>query len=111
MKDEQIKIKIYDKKGELIKEATAQEFDLTMGQIRKIMELLKIDEKTDTAKFMEAVVDVWDEMTGILAEVFPDVTKEEMDRVKVKELMPVLLKIIKYTMGELMTIPVDKKNE
>ena len=98
MKSEEIKITIYNNKGEAVRESTAQTFDLRMGSIRKVMELLKV------------VLSVWDELTGILGECFPDITAEEWDGVKVKEIMPVIVQIMKFAFSEMLTIPADKKN-
>ncbi len=110
MKSEEIKITIYNNKGEAVRESTAQTFDLRMGSIRKVMELLKVESITDTAEMLRVVLSVWDELTGILGECFPDITAEEWDGVKVKEIMPVIVQIMKFAFSEMLTIPADKKN-
>ena len=110
MKSEEIKITIYSEKGEAVRESTAQTFDLRMGSIRKLMELLKIESITDTYEMMKTVLDVWEELTGILGECFPDITPEEWDGVKVNELMPVIVQIMRAAFSEMLTIPTDKKN-
>ena len=35
---------------------------------------------------------------------------EDWDHVKLKELMPVIIGILKYSFGEILTIPKDPKN-
>lgn len=110
MTNEEIKINIYDEKGEIVKEATAHTLDLRAGTIRKLMQLLKIESMTDTAGLFMIVIDAWDEITAIMNECFPDVTEKDWDGVKVKELLPVIIRIMKYSFTEMMTIPADKKN-
>lgn len=110
MNTKEIKINIYDSTGEVVKEATARPLDLRFGSIRKLMQLLKIESITDTFEMMKTVLDVWDELTGILSECFPDIAPDEWDGVKVNELMPVIVQIMRAAFYEMLTIPTDKKN-
>lgn len=110
MENKEITIHIYDSKGEVAKESTARPFDLRFGSIRKMMQLLKIESITDTYEMMKTVLDVWEELTGILGECFPDITPDEWDGVKVNELMPVIVQIMRAAFSEMLTIPTDKKN-
>ena len=106
-----ITLNVYDKKGkEIVKECKANGYDLNFGTIRRLMGLLKIDETTNQADLFKILNGAWDEITNVLCEVFPDITAEEWDCVKVKELMPVIVRIAKSVVTEFMTIPADPKN-
>jgi hypothetical protein len=107
---EEIKLTVYGKGGEVVKEATASIVDLRFGTIRKLMKVLKVDQMTDTAELLNTVYSAWEELTDILEECFPDIEDADWDNVKVSELLPVLIEILKRSFSEIMTIPKDPKN-
>lgn len=78
-------LNIYDKKGKVKKTAEAKLVDLEFGQVRKLMDLLKIEQADDTMSILKSMNEAWDEIKELLAEIFPDVTIEELDSVKLKE--------------------------
>lgn len=103
-----IKINIYNENGEVTKTAEAKALDLRFGSIRKMMELLKIEEAGNTYDLMRTVYSAWDELTGILGECFPEVNPEEWDNVKVNELLPAIVQIVKESFAAMLTIPTEK---
>lgn len=110
MEKKEIKISIYNDAGEVTKEVTAKALDLRFGSIRRLMELLNIEKVGNTYDLLKTVYSVWDDLVDILGECFPDVTREEWDNVKVNELLPAIVDILKAAFVEMMTIPTDKKN-
>lgn len=108
MTSERIEIKIYNEKGEVTKTAAAKALDLRFGSVRKIMELLKVEEAGTTLDLMKTVYSAWDELTGILGECFPEINPDEWDSVKVNELLPAIIKIIKESFAAMLTIPTEK---
>jgi hypothetical protein len=110
MEKKEIKIKIYDDNGAVTKEVTAQALDLRFGSIRRLMELLNIDKVGNTYDLLKTVYNVWDDLIDILGECFPDVEESEWENVKVNELLPAIVNILKAAFVEMMTIPTDKKN-
>jgi hypothetical protein len=105
----EIKLNVYNKAGDVVKECKAQTCDIMFGTIRKLMKLFKVDSLENTAQVLQIVVDAWDDVTGILAECFPDISDDEWDFVKVRELLPVVLVILRDTFAEILTIPKDPK--
>ena len=103
-----IKINIYNEKGEVTKAAEAKALDLRFGSIRKIMELLKIEEAGNTYDLLRTIYGVWDELTGILSECFPEIKPEEWDGVKMNELLPAVALIAKESFAAMLTIPTEK---
>ena len=104
-------LNVYDEKGkEVIKACKANSYDLSFGTIRKLMGLLKIDETTNQGELFKILNNAWDEVTNVLSDIFPDISNDEWDRVKVKELMPVIIKIVKSVVADFMSIPADPKN-
>ena len=80
-------------------------YDLMFGTVRKLMKLIKIDQIDDQVEMIKTIYDAWGEITSVLSVVFPGVTDDEWDNVKVKELLPIIVGIAKYSVSEIMGIP------
>lgn len=104
----EIVLKVYDKNGNVAKESAAIQADIMFGTVRKLMRLFRVDELNNTAQLFKAVVGAWDEVTGILSECFPDITEEDWDNVKLKELVPAIVSILGDSFSEILTIPKEK---
>ena len=101
-------ITIYENDGITIKKtATAKPISLMFGPIRSIMDLLKIEDVSDTMQLLTMISDAWEQLTEVLTQVFPDLTKDDLDHVKIEELIPVLIGIIRYSFSQIMQIPKD----
>lgn len=105
-----LEINIYDKKGKVKKTAKANLVDLEFGQVRKIMDLLEIESVTNTIEIVKKVNDAWDEIKAIIAQIFPDLNEEELDSIKLKELIPMLIIIVKYSFAEIIQYIPQEKN-
>lgn len=104
-------VNIYDETGRnVVRTARAEMFDLSMGTVRRLMKLLKIEDTKNTVQVLNALTGAWDEIVAVLGCVFPDVTDDEWDTVKVKEIVPLVVNIAKYAVTDAMTIPSDSKN-
>lgn len=105
-----MEIKVYDENGKVKKACTAEMIDLEFGTVRSIMEILNVESLEDTGALLHTVYSAWDQLVKILNRCFPDMAYEDWDHVKLKELMPVIIGILKYSFGEILTIPKDPKN-
>lgn len=105
-----LKLKVYDDEGNVAKEIAIVPVDLMFGTIRNLMKLLKVDELKDTVELLKTVNSAWDDLTKILSKCLPELKEEDWDYVKVKELLPILIVILKESFSEIMTIPKDEKN-
>lgn len=106
-----LKLNIYDDKGhDVVKTYESSTYDIMFGTINTLMKLLKIEQLDNQLELLKIVSSAWDEITNILGNVFPGVTSEDWNHVKVKELIPIIIDIAKYTIAETMTIPSDSKN-
>lgn len=106
----ELKLKIYDKNNEVKREAEAAFVDIKMGTVRRLMKLLKVDDLNDNASLLKLVSEVWDELTKILNQIFPDVKEEEWDYVSMSELIPIVIQILKGSFTQMAKIPNDPKN-
>lgn len=104
-------IKVYEKDNKTVKkECTGETCEIMFGTVRKLMKLFEVEEVKNNIQLLKTIYDVWGELTGILEECFPEMEKEDWDHVKIKELIPILLQILKGVVGELSGIPTESKN-
>lgn len=110
-----LSLNIY-KGREVEKTYTADEFDIMFGTVEDVIKLIDVDSlsgKMDDAKFVTAVLKVvggsLSEVKTLLKEVFPDVTDDELKRTKIKEIVPLLVDLVKYSFTEIMAISTGKK--
>lgn len=104
-----MRINIYDKTGkEVVKTYEAHAVDLMFGTVRNIFNLLKIDKVENDVQLAKTILGAWDEVLNILSNIFPEITDEEWDCVKVKELVPVVIGIVKDTFSAIGKIPTEK---
>lgn len=101
-------IKVYDDDDNVVKECKAELVDLRFGQVSALMELLDVENVDDSVTLMRMVNKAWKQLTKILSKVFPDMTEDEWDNVKISELLPVVVLILKSSFAEMMKIPKSK---
>lgn len=106
----ELKINIYDDEDNIVKTATAELVEIRFGAIRKLMKLLNVENIEDTSELLKTVYGAWEQLTKLLNGCFIDMTDEDWDNVKISELMPVILAILKYSFTQMLTIPTDSKN-
>ena len=106
----EIKLNVYDDENNVVKTSKAELVEIKYGAIRSLMKLLNIDDMNDTAELLKLVCKSWEQLTKILNSCFPDMTEDDWDNVKVSELLPVIMVILKYSFTQMLTIPTDSKN-
>ena len=104
-------LKIYDDSGRnIVKSYESRTYDLMFGTVMKLMELLKVEDMDDQLKMLKTIYGAWEEIKTVLAGVFPEATDDDWKHVRVKELLPLIMKIAKLSVTEVLTIPIDEKN-
>lgn len=88
-------LNVYDEKGEVKKICEAQTVDLEFGTVRSLMKVLNVDKMDDSMELLSSVYGAWEQVTGVLNRCFPDMEPQDWEHVKVKELLPVVLNILK----------------
>ena len=107
---ENLKLNVYDENDNIIKTSEAKMIDLRFGTIRSLMELLKVDDINDTTQLLRTVYSAWAQVISILSKVFPDMKEEDWENIKLSELLPMLVAILKSSFAQILTIPTDEKN-
>ena len=105
-----MKINVYDDNDNIVKVAEAKVIDLKFGTIRSLMELLNIDSVEDTGELLKTIYGAWDQIVAILDKCFPTREYGDWENVKLKELVPVLVEILKFSFSEILKVPKDSKN-
>ena len=105
-----LEIKVYDKNGKVKKTCVAEMLDLKFGTVRSIIQILNVENIADTSQLLATIYKAWEQVTDILSECFPGMEEDDREYVKVKELLPVLIGIIRYSFSEMLTIPNNSKN-
>lgn len=106
-----LKLNVYDSTGKkIVKTCSAETYDIMFGTVNALMKLLKIEELDNQLELLKIIANAWDEVTNVLNSVFPSMTAEDWNHVKVKEIVPVIINIAKFTLSETMSIPSDSKN-
>ena len=103
-------INVYDDNDNVVKTCEATEATIKFGAIRSIMKLLNVDDIDDTGELLKTIYKAWDELTKVLSKCFPDMSDEDWDNVKLNELVPVVVQILKDSFSEILKIPNDPKN-
>ncbi len=108
MMEKHIEINVYGANGAIIKTSTARLIDIEFGTIRAIMKLLKVESIDDFEEMLTTVYEAWDQLTAVLAQIFPDMEEEDWDHVKVRELIPAVIQILRFSFAEIMKVPKEK---
>lgn len=104
----ELEITVYDDNDQVVKTCNANTVDLRFGQISAIMELLDIESVNDSVELMRIVNKAWKQLTQILTKIFPEMEEDDWNNVKISELLPVVVLILKSSIAEMMKIPKSK---
>lgn len=103
----ELKLNIYDS-GKIEKTYVANEFDIMFGTVEDLVNLIDMsvfDDNVSDAKLVmlvgKMVFGAFSQVKVLLKEVFPGVTDEELKRVKIKEIVPLFMELVKYSFNEI----------
>lgn len=101
-------LNVYDNDDNIVKTCKAQFVELRFGAVRSIMKLLKVDQIETNLELMNAISNAWEQLTVILGKCFPEMEDSDWDNVKMSELLPVVVSILKSSFAKMMDIPKEK---
>lgn len=108
-----MKLNIYENK-QVVKTYEADTYDLMFGTLEEVAAAVKLDEmKTDSdAEIIKMVGKLVSSslgaVRGLVKDVFPGMTDEELKKTKISEIAGVLVDVVKYTFEQLGTLPKPK---
>lgn len=98
----QLNLNIY-RGREIEKVYTADEYDIMFGTVEDLINLIDVDSLTggkSDADFVGAIAALlkggMGEVRSLIKEIFPEVTDEELKRVKMKDVVAILVNVLKY---------------
>lgn len=87
---------------------TANEFDIMFGTVEDLIDLIDADRLSGNVSdtdFIAAVVVLlkggFDQVKSLLKELFPEVTDDELKRTKMKDVVHILVNVLKYGFAEM----------
>lgn len=87
---------------------TANEFDIMFGTVEDLIDLIDADRLSGNVSdtdFIAAVVVLlkggFDQVKSLLKELFPEVTDDELKRTKMKDVVHILVSVLKYGFAEM----------
>lgn len=114
----EFKLNIYEK-GKIAKTYNATQYDIIFGTVEDFLRIVDIDSFADHKEvsdidFIKMVTQMitsgMGEIKGIFLEVFEGLTEEDLRHAKVREMVAVLLDLLKYSMAEMLTMASTEKN-
>lgn len=103
-------LNVYDGEDTIVKTVEAEMIDLEFGTIRSLMELLNIENVEDTVSILKVIYSAWNDVTRVLGKCFPEMSYEDWEHVKLRELLPAVVSIMRYSFNEMLSIPRESKN-
>lgn len=88
-----ISINIYDKndKTKIDKTYTVDGYDLMLGTVEEFVQLIDVDKLNDNTAVAGMVLKGYGKIKPLIKDIFPGITDEELNRVKVTELVQVII--------------------
>ena len=92
-----MKLNIYKNQREIEKTYEIDNYDLMYGTVEDILAIFdEIDDLHDNMQIFHVIQKNRMKLNDLLKDVFPDLTDEELRRIKVKELVPVFMGLFSY---------------
>lgn len=110
MDDKILKLNVYNEEDEVQKTVEAKFVEIRFGTVKKLLAVLEVDQIDDTSELLKILYGSWKAVTDVLSKVFPDMEEEDWDGVKLSELLPVVVSILKGSFAHILSIPTDSKN-
>ena len=95
-----LRLNIYNGKT-IEKTYVAEEIDIMFGTVEDLLDVIDFDNLNDEKEVVKVVIKTLNNLKPFLKQIFEGLTDDEIKRTKVKELVPLFVDIVKYTMDEL----------
>ena len=95
-----LKLNIYNGKT-IEKTYVAEELDIMYGTVEDLLNVIDFDNLSDEKEVVKVVIATLNNLKPFLKQIFDGLTDDEIRRTKVKELVPLFVDIVKYSIEEL----------
>ena len=102
----ELKLNIYEKK-EVVKTYTAETYDIMFGTVEDLIDTLNLDglDTTDNVEMAKIATNVvtngMDIIKPLLKDIFDGLTDEELRNTKVKDIVVVIVEVVKFSMAQI----------
>ena len=103
-----LKLNIYNGKS-IEKTYVAEEIDIMFGTVEDLLDVINFDNLKDENEVVKVVIATLKNLKPFLKQIFDGLTEEEIKRTKVKELVPLFVKIVTYSIEELKSLMVKNQ--
>ena len=95
-----MKLNIWKNQQEIEKTYTAEAYDIMYGTLQDIFEIIEGAKNiSDDNAMLNLISENREAIDGLLLDIFPGITKKELRRTKVKELIPVFVETFKFVIA------------
>lgn len=92
-----MKLNVYKNQREIEKTYEIDNYDLMYGTVEDVLSLFDdIEDYTDNMQIFKVIQKNRNKLNDLLKDIFPDLTDEELRRIKLKELIPVFMELFTY---------------
>ena len=80
---------------------TAETYDLMLGTVEDLMQVIDVDKMSDNVEITKMVLKSFAKLKPFIKDIFPDATDDDLKRVKIKELIPMFIQVFKTVIDDL----------
>lgn len=92
-----MKLNVYKNQKEVEKTYEADAYDLMYGTVEDILGIFDdVEDLSDNMKLFEVIKKNRNKLDNLILDIFPEMKKEELKRVKVKEFIPLFVELFTY---------------
>jgi len=98
-----IRLNIYDKnnKKKIAKTLEAEGYELMLGTVEDFMDIIDIDKLSDEKEVAKMALKSYRQLKPLIMDIFPELEDEEYKRIKVSELIQLIIQIGKAVIEQL----------
>jgi hypothetical protein len=101
-----MKLNVYKSQNEIEKTFEVDAYDLMYGTIEDIFEILDGAEGKNNRELLQLIRENRGKINRLILDVFPEMTEEDLRKIKLKELVPFFVELFVYVGGSFS----DQKN-
>lgn len=92
-----MKLNVYKNQKEIEKTYEIDTYDLMYGTVEDILGIFdEIDDLSDNMKLFGVIQKNRTKLNDFILDIFPDMTEEDLRRIKLKELVPLFIELFNY---------------
>lgn len=92
-----MKLNVYKNQREVEKTYEIDHYDIMYGTVEDVLEIFdEIDDLSDNIQIFNAIKKNRSKLNDLLQDIFPELTDDELRRIKLKELIPVFMGLFQF---------------